>query len=83
MVVTKIDRAQGGPSIGSSGGPPSALSILNICEPMVAIFLRLLAFAVLIIFYPVWGLDDRFEQPLRSKLLKMPRKPNRTIRSFD
>jgi hypothetical protein len=50
----------------------------------VAIFLRLLAFAVFnLLFYPVWGLDDRFEQPLISKLLKMPRKPNRTIYSFN
>jgi hypothetical protein len=50
---------------------------------MVAIILSLLAFSVLVIFYPVWGLDDRFERPLTLKLLKMPRKPNRTIRSFD
>jgi hypothetical protein len=70
--------------IGYIEGPPRVpLQFLTFVEPMVASFLRLLAFTVLIIFYPVCGLNDRFERPLRSKLLKTPRKPNRTIRSFD
>jgi hypothetical protein len=46
---------------------------------MVVIFRRLLAFTVLI-YVIRSGLHERFE---RSKLLKMPHKPSRTIRSFD
>jgi hypothetical protein len=62
-VITKIDTALSGPSVESLEGPSSALSFFNIFYPMVAIFLRLLAFAVFIYFIRS-GLRDRFEQSI-------------------
>jgi hypothetical protein len=67
-VVPKIDRALGGPSIESLEGPHSALSILTFCKPMVAIFISLLAFDVLIYSIRV-GIRDRFEQHLQQSLV--------------